>query len=85
MKFSSCLRQALLSFPGGGSDKECRRLKRLGFDPWVRKIPWRSACQPIPVSLENPLDRGAWQVTVHGVAKNQIQLKQLITHLCLVK
>ena len=24
--------------------------------------------------LENPLDRGAWQATVHGVAKSQTQL-----------
>ena len=24
--------------------------------------------------LENPMDRGAWQVTVHGVAKNRTQL-----------
>ena len=32
-------------FPGGASCKEptcqCRRCKRHGFDPWVRKIPWR--------------------------------------------
>ena len=27
--------------------------------------------------LENPLDRGAWQVTVHGVAKIYKQLLQL--------
>ena len=25
--------------------------------------------------LENPMDRGAWQATVHRVAKNQTQLK----------
>ena len=25
--------------------------------------------------LENPMDRGAWQVTVHRVAKSQTQLK----------
>ena len=25
------------------------RHKRLGFDPWVRKIPWRRAWQPTPV------------------------------------
>ena len=25
--------------------------------------------------LENPVDRGHWQATVHGVAKNQTQLK----------
>ena len=24
--------------------------------------------------LENPMDRGAWQAAVHGVAKSQIQL-----------
>ena len=32
-------------FPGGTSGKEpachCRRHKRCGFDPWIRKIPWR--------------------------------------------
>ena len=44
-----------MGFPGGASDKEStcqyRRYKRLGFDPWVRKIPWRSAWQPTPVFL----------------------------------
>ena len=30
---------------------QCRRLKRLGFNPWVRKIPWRRKWQPTPVSL----------------------------------
>ena len=30
--------------------------------------------------LENPVDRGAWLVTVHGVTKGQTQLKQLSTH-----
>ena len=37
------------------SDKEsacqCRRHKRCGFDPWVRKIPWRKKRQPTPVFL----------------------------------
>ena len=27
--------------------------------------------------LENPMDRGAWQVTVHWVAKSQTQMKRL--------
>ena len=43
------------SFPGGASGKEpsCqyRRPKRQRFDPWVRKIPWRRACQSTPVYL----------------------------------
>ena len=29
--------------------------------------------------LENPLDRGAWQATVHGISQSQTQLKQLST------
>ena len=40
---------------GGAGDKEptcqCRRHKRYGFDPWVRKIPWRRTWQPTPVFL----------------------------------
>ena len=30
--------------------------------------------------LENPMDRGAWQATVHRVAQSQTQLKQLSTY-----
>ena len=30
--------------------------------------------------LENPMDKGDWQATVHRVTKNQTQLKQLSTH-----
>ena len=45
----------LRGFPGGGSSKEpacqCRRCKRLRFDPWVGKIPWRREWQPTPVFL----------------------------------
>ena len=42
-----------LGFTDGASGKklacQCRRHKGCGFDPWVRKIPWRRAWQPIPV------------------------------------
>ena len=42
-------------FPGGASGKEpicqCWRHKRWGFDPWVRKMPWRWVGQPTPVFL----------------------------------
>jgi len=42
-------------FPGGATGKEsacqCRRPKRHGFSPGVRKIPWRRAWQPTPVFL----------------------------------
>ena len=30
--------------------------------------------------LENPMDRGAYWATVHGVAKSQTPLKRLRTH-----
>ena len=74
--------------PGGASGKEpncpCRRCKRHGFDPWVGKIPWRRAWQPTPVFFPGvfcPMDRGDLQATVHRVAQNQTQLKQLSTHI----
>ena len=42
-------------FPGGAIGKEpacqCRRYTACGFNPWVRKIPWRRTWQPIPVFL----------------------------------
>ena len=43
-----------------------------GFNPWVRKIPWRKKWQSNPPQytwLGNPMDRGARRATVHGVAK----------------
>ena len=30
---------------------QCRRCRRLRFDAWVRKIPWRRKWQPTPVFL----------------------------------
>ena len=43
-------------FLGGSSDKEsacqCRRYRRLGFDPWVEKIPKRMSWQLAPVFLD---------------------------------
>jgi len=44
-----------LGFSGGSNGKEsacqCRRYKRLRFNPWVGKIPWRRAGQRAPVFL----------------------------------
>ena len=52
-------------FPGGASDKEptcqCRRYKRCGFHPWVRKIPWRRKWQPTPVFLPGE-SHGLWPI-----------------------
>ena len=48
-----------------------RQCTRRGFDPWVRKIPWKRKWQPTPYScLGNPMDRGTWWATVPGVAES---------------
>ena len=54
---------AIIGFPDSSVDKEstcqCRRCKRLGFDPWVRKIPWRRTWQSTPAFLPGePHGRG---------------------------
>ena len=60
---------------GKESACQCKRCGRCGFNHWVRKIPWRRNGNPLQYSCpENSVDRGAWQVTVHGVAKSWIQL-----------
>ena len=67
--------------PGGTSGKEptcqCRRCKRPGFYPWIRKIPWRREWQPIPVFLPGKShgQRSLVDYTVHGMAKNWTWLK----------
>ena len=41
-----------MGFPGGSDGKELTcQWKRPGFDPWVRKIPWRRKWLPTPVFL----------------------------------
>ena len=81
--------------PGGASNKEpscqCRRLKRCGFDPWVRKqedtlekemttpsniLTWRVPWTEEPSGLQS------WWATVHGVAKSQTWRKRLSSQVC---
>ena len=44
------------------------------LDPLEWSNPLQYSC------LENPMDRGAWWATVHGVTKSWAQLKRLSTH-----
>ena len=55
-----------------GKKSTCQR-RRLGFDPWVGKIPWRRAWQThsSTLSWRIPMDRRAWWAIFHGVAKSQ--------------
>ena len=61
--------------PGGSDGKESALNVGDGFDPWVRKIPWRREWQPTLVFLPGEFhDRRAWWVTIHGVTKSLTQL-----------
>ena len=46
-----------------------------GSIPGSGRSPGEGNANPLQYScLENPMDRGAWWATVHGAAKNWIQL-----------
>jgi len=65
-------------FPGYSDSEECRKP---GFNPWVRKTPWRRICHPLQYScLGNPMERGAWRATVHEVAKSWTRLSNSHFH-----
>ena len=52
-----------------------------GSVPGPGRCPGGGQGNPLQYSfLENPMHRGTWQATVHGVPKSQTQLKQLSTH-----
>jgi len=52
-----------------------RRAGDLGSFPELGRSPGRGHGNPLQYScLENLMDRGTWQATVHGVTKSWIQL-----------
>ena len=56
-------------------------LRDVGLIPGLGRFPGEGNGNPLQYScLENPMDRGAWQATVYGVAKSQTRLKRLSTH-----
>ena len=53
----------------------------VGSIPGAGRSPEGGHSNPLQYScLENPMDRGAWLVAVHGVTKSQIRLKRLSMH-----
>ena len=47
-----------------------------GLIPGLGRFPGEAYSNPLQYScLENPMDRGDWKATVHGVAKSLTQLK----------
>ena len=58
---------------------QCKRHRRLRFDPWVGKILWRGNGNPLQYSyLENPMDRGAWRATSPLVTKSRTLLSEFL-------
>ena len=52
-----------------------------GLSPGSGRSPGGGHGNPLLYScLENPMDRGVWRATVHGVAKTQTRLKRLSMH-----
>ena len=49
-----------------------RDVRDMGSTPGLGRSPEGGHSNPLQYSyLENPVDRGAWQATVHSVAKSQ--------------
>ena len=56
-------------------------IRNNGSVPGSGRSPGDRNVNPLHYScLENPMDREAWQSTVHSVAKNRTRLKLLSTH-----
>ena len=73
-------------FPGGSDGKaSAYNVGDLGSIPGSGRSPGEGNDNPLQYScLENPMDRGAWWATVHGVAKSQTQLSNFtFTFICI--
>ena len=65
-----------MGFPGtSDSEESACNAGDLGSIPVLGRSPGEGKGYPLQYScLENSMDRGAWQVTVHGVSKSQTRL-----------
>src|SRR5574340_559289 len=63
-------------FPSGSDGKVCLQCERLGFDPWVGKIPWGRKWQPTPVVLPGESPRTE---ELGGLQSNPWSCKELGT------
>ena len=66
----------IMGFPGGSDGKESTcNVGNSGSIPGLGRSPGKGNGNPLQYScLGNPMDRGAWQATIHGVAKSWTQL-----------
>ena len=79
---TSALGLSVLSFPGGAMVKNLLlNTGDAGSIPGSGRFPGGGNGKPLQYScLEDPMDKGAWKATVHGVAKSRIRLKRLSMH-----
>ena len=70
--FFFCGLGALWDFPGGSDSKaSVYNAGDLGSIPGLGRSPGEGNGNPFQYScLENPMDRGSWQATVHGVSES---------------
>ena len=74
LAISPFLKYYLASLVAQNLQSQLLQCRRPGFDPWVRKIPWRREWLPILVLLPGEFHgRGAQRATVHGVTKRQTE------------
>ena len=60
---------------------QCTDTGNTGLISGLGRSPGGQHSNPLQYSCqENPMDSGAWQATVHGVAKSQTRLKQMSMH-----
>ena len=69
---STVFQDLTLNIPGGSGGKESAcNAGHLGLIPGWGRSPGEGNGNLLQYScLENPMDRGAWRATVHGVAKS---------------
>ena len=59
-------------------------IRDVGSFPGLERSPEGGHGNPLQYScLENPMNRGVWQATVHGIAESQTQLKRLSVYIWL--
>ena len=71
-----------MGFPGGSVVKNLpANAGNAGWIPGLERSPGKGNVNPTPVfCLENPMDRGAWRATVHGITKSRTRLSDFHFH-----
>ena len=70
-----------LGFPCGSAEESACNEGDLGLIPGLGRSPGEGTGYPLKCSgLESSMDRGAWQATVHGIAKSRSQVSNFHMH-----